>query len=481
MNRLNQKRTKVIIFYGIIFLSFYYFFTKCEPIMVCDPDDWTYISYIRLPFPLWGNWNPTKIFPETFMGIIGTFAARVFYPVVGDYLSTMTYTYAAVICTFILIYIVSADNLMARLIPNYEEHRFYSIIFFIALHFLFFKSQESKNIYMFTASNLNCFMNYCVPLWLNCFLAFKLISNDGIDVFINKKSTGAYILLIYLAIFSNMVVNIVFVAPGVYFFFRDLISFIKSKKVDIKRIAFYVYVILLEAICLVFEMNGGRADSLEFVLKEGIIEFINNTVINLKKINLFVLLGCIFISVLFIIIQKKKQGLSKDKLGVIILSFIICLMYISLLYIRIGQNKILRSENIAVVFVYLALFITIEFSYLLCNINSPVNFEKLISFLLIVCIVYGGRHIYKSSFSYYRSRQDVCYAVNSNIINQYVNAELNGDYNFKLILPESGLGEYSFTASRISKTLYYHGITNVWMQPEQIQTSDFSYFYEGVY
>lgn len=33
-----------------------------RPIMICDPDDWTYISYIRQAVPLWGAWNPAKIF-----------------------------------------------------------------------------------------------------------------------------------------------------------------------------------------------------------------------------------------------------------------------------------------------------------------------------------------------------------------------------------------------------------------------------------
>ena len=59
-----MKKSRFInfLFFGIaITLIMYVFFVNIKPIMVCDPDDWTYIGYIRKPIPIWKDWNPAKV------------------------------------------------------------------------------------------------------------------------------------------------------------------------------------------------------------------------------------------------------------------------------------------------------------------------------------------------------------------------------------------------------------------------------------
>lgn len=93
MKYINNKRDGIIyscflILMGALLLIHY---ICIRPIMICDPDDWTYISYIRQAVPLWGAWNPAKIFPETIEGLLGDFAAFVIYPIVGKYGYAMSY------------------------------------------------------------------------------------------------------------------------------------------------------------------------------------------------------------------------------------------------------------------------------------------------------------------------------------------------------------------------------------------------------
>lgn len=56
---------------GAIFAFLFVFFARVHPLMLFDTDDWQYISYSRHAVPIWGDWNPTRVFPETVMPLAG--------------------------------------------------------------------------------------------------------------------------------------------------------------------------------------------------------------------------------------------------------------------------------------------------------------------------------------------------------------------------------------------------------------------------
>lgn len=71
------------------------------PIVPFDTDDWCYMGYYRLPIPIWGDWNPSRVLPEVMMPYVSIFAARVIYPLTGDYIGSITWMYAFVVTAFI--------------------------------------------------------------------------------------------------------------------------------------------------------------------------------------------------------------------------------------------------------------------------------------------------------------------------------------------------------------------------------------------
>lgn len=155
----------------ILFWSFWVFFTYVRPIVVSDIDDWTYISYVRNAYPIYKNWNPTKVLPETITGIIGFFAVYVIMPICGDYTLANTYCFAFVTALFVTMYIVGIVK-WTKFYFNYGN--FTSIIlaiFFASVHFLIYKTKDIGNSYMFAANDLVCYMNYLVPL-IFAFLLF---------------------------------------------------------------------------------------------------------------------------------------------------------------------------------------------------------------------------------------------------------------------------------------------------------------------
>lgn len=102
-NKHIKKREKYtfILVQLIIVIFLIYFFTKLCPLIVFDCDDWSYLYTFRLPIPMWKSHNPTRVMPETLMPLAGWLAARIIYPVCGNYVYAVT-AISAIIITFMI-------------------------------------------------------------------------------------------------------------------------------------------------------------------------------------------------------------------------------------------------------------------------------------------------------------------------------------------------------------------------------------------
>lgn len=311
----NNDAIVLDIYVLVIFISMFVFYTSIKMLTISDPDDWTYISKIRIPFPSLNEYNPAKVLPETIMGLCGYFAAYVIYPIIGDYTWSMTLVYASIVSFAIAVSIVCVCTLIKFLLQcNIWTSISGSLVFFL-LHFIIFKAGESNNNFLFTASNLNCFMNYTIPL-LSCFIMVMLIFKKYINcengkpyyLCSDKKTTiiGLMILWSYLNIFSNMICNIILVAPITFLFLRNALIALKRKSINKKFFIenyMYEYVLLLEMICLFFEGNGNRAASFEV----NWMSAIENTLHDLKGIvgiiDKKIIVLCVLIVVLSLIVH----------------------------------------------------------------------------------------------------------------------------------------------------------------------------------
>ena len=89
-NSIKQKEGRVpelITVLGMsigIFVFFLIFFYKIHPIMLYDMDDWQFSSYSRIPVPIWGDWNPTRILPEISVTAVSFLGRILFYPLMND-------------------------------------------------------------------------------------------------------------------------------------------------------------------------------------------------------------------------------------------------------------------------------------------------------------------------------------------------------------------------------------------------------------
>ena len=87
-----MKRKNIAFIYQIIiFIFLIFYFTQISPLQPFDADDWRYIGSMRLPLPLWGAWNPSRVLAETLMPLGGYIAAFIIYPFTNNYLFSLSF------------------------------------------------------------------------------------------------------------------------------------------------------------------------------------------------------------------------------------------------------------------------------------------------------------------------------------------------------------------------------------------------------
>ena len=272
----NKELIVNILYYAVIFLFLFVFFSVINPLVLLHTDDWIYISFHRHAVPIWDFWNPTRVFPEVFMPLCGSIAAYFIYPLSGNYLQSVTWVLAAVVSLFISIYLF----LFGRVLNKKYNQPLYKVLLystlFLIFHFLIFRSAPSDNNYLFFSRDVTNYFYYMIPDILNCSLILYFMLDDVLDDGYNKLKTGVYkkhpirygllLLVIYMALLSNLFSSIILAAyvgsqllGELYRALRKRISF----KACIRKNSFRLTFILSWIIVQVFELNGQRAKLLQ--------------------------------------------------------------------------------------------------------------------------------------------------------------------------------------------------------------------------
>lgn len=113
-----------LVWYLGVFGFLFVWFTQIHPLVVYDADDWTYLAYVRSATPIWGDWNPAKVFPETVMPFFSTVAVYTLMPLLGDYILAQTVMHALVVSISITVYVFCFTELVKYPgFPNQYQRR----------------------------------------------------------------------------------------------------------------------------------------------------------------------------------------------------------------------------------------------------------------------------------------------------------------------------------------------------------------------
>ena len=470
MKRFIKNNKNILLFGLVIFLFVYIFYTNVHPLVIFDADDWTYISEPRSFIPLWGIWNPAKLFPETLMPLCGSIAAYLIYPFTNDYIGSFTIITAFLGAIIISIYICMFTKYIKK---RFELNDFISIsigILFFLIHFLIFVVGTNNNQYMFLTHNVNCFYNYLIPNLLCFILIFYLLIND-IDYSINFPKNikyGMLLFCIYIAIFSNLYCNIVLgVYSGSLIFYR----FIKKKKgISITKFFkdnFLLFlIIILWIVALVFELSGGRAELQHkgdyFLLVKDCLYYLKEMILHGMNRNLLISFIIVFLAFLITIVRNKDKKENLDVYITITISLIVITIYMILVSAKVGPEYILRVEDTFGIYAFGIIFIIICLTYLF------KTYPKLVIVLPILVVFFLVE--FNSNYKTFKETNssninpNICKQVGEDVINQIIEADKNGDNNLELHVPYANTGDNwphsTYIGKRISKTLYKHNLIN---------------------
>ena len=228
----NVAASYKIVFAVLVFLFFFIFYAVIHPLIPIDLDDWSYIIKNRIFLPIWGAWNPAKVFPEFFYPLMSSIGAYVIYPLNNDYLQSQCIIHAIVVSMSITGYTLSFLHFVRSKFSISSSTAYMLTILFLMLHFLIFRTEETNNIYMFYANDVNCYYNYIIPDLLCASLVLSLLSKDWLkDKIMPTFKNSIIIVLLYLAICSNLYSSIIL---GGFIVSNILIDLIRCYRVDKK-------------------------------------------------------------------------------------------------------------------------------------------------------------------------------------------------------------------------------------------------------
>ncbi len=477
-----------MVFIAITFLLFFMYYFKVSPIVPLDTDDWYYMGYYRYPVPLWGNWNPSRVLPEIMMPNVSIFAALVVYPILGDYISSMTFTYAAVMALLLTITLYS----LYKVFFKYSTNRVFSlllIIFWTAIHFTIMVKGSTGNFWLWRSGSANCYFFYTIPALLNESIVLYCMYHEN-----QYSRFSLFILLIlgYFGIFSNLFPAIILAAYGGVQLLFAFVYAIKTKFNDkkiLKNQFYHIYVVVLFFISAIFELSGGRASGYPGFRFAATFQHLTNCVSNFNKISVLSIVVLLLVSV--IVFRGKNNEQSEKPETIIVLGMLLCfgivLVFEILLCAKSDASYIIRDDvQIAILF-YLLLAVLI----FAATVYSKALETQLLFAGTAVAIVINGFVLLGYNHDFYAPTNraglspEMCKKIDEDIVSQVVTAADHQQWDVIVDVPSFNsadnwpIANYAGGRGYISYSLWRHGLISypifVQIHPTESKNSELGF------
>lgn len=474
-----NRRLPWAAFFLLIFAFLFLWFSRIHPLIPFDGDDWSYLAYVRPATPVWGAWNPAKVFPEIVYPFFSTVAAYLLMPLTADYITAQTLMHAFVVSAAITGYLWCFANLMRRVLSCSRITAAVLCTLFFALHFLVFRTGEENNLYLFHTVSVNCYYNYLLPILLNASCVMLLLANPKADAFLRSgraEILGLVYVLVYLAIFSNLPASGILAA---YAGSCILCSALRQGRrlrlrAFLKENRFYLGVLLAWLVSAVFELSGGRAGSAMaggslasrlvttcFLLKSALLES-NRLFLALSAVTVLAALVCVLFGGGFRRLEPKLRAV----LAALVISTAAIFVYMILLCAAVGPAKITACEYLFVLYFHILLLVMLALGYLVGRFPRLSLVMPLLTLFLVSVINTGGNTFHEPNTCGLPPERSG--AVSRYLVQQLRQADARGQQSILLRLPQFTADPENgdnwpctlFLMERVPETLYAHGVTS---------------------
>lgn len=493
---MNERRKKLCqgLFYLGIFGFLFLWFSRIHALVVFDADDWTYLAYVRATTPVWGEWNPAKVFPEVVYPFVSTLAAYLLTPLTRDYITAQTIMHALVVSLAITGYLWCFSRLLRRSFPVSRLSASLLTALFLLLHFLALRGQERGNQYLFYCVDLNCYYNYLLPELLNASLVMCLTANPRLQTFLTRgapAARGCFAVAVYFAIFSNLPASGILAAYAGSTVLVSLLGILrrKSPKGFWRENGFSLLILAAWLVSAVFELSGGRAASAGSSTPLYYRLFLS------AKYLAGVLLECsrLFqVSVCLILLgfcagalaARKKGAPVCPWLGTLLIAGAAMGVYLLALSAAVNPATIRRSENLFGLFFLGSVCLMGMLAFLVSRYPKMLLVLPLLTVFLLSGVDTREDTFLESNFA--GLRPALCAQVSRDLIRQMQAADEAGASQVELRVPvyvsdpqtQDNWPHSLQLMSRIGDTLYAHGVIHRHIQVKPVADPDMNARYQ---
>lgn len=484
------KKTFENALWVVLFAGLFYFNFCVHPQVILDYDDWSYVSYLRIPIPWPTFWNPSRVLPELLMPLAGFAGSLVYrlFPSLG-YIMAETLVFSVIITAFEFVYVFMTARFIVQRFSLSRCYGVFVAVMFLLMHFWAFRTEQTGNEYLFRTTNLTCCFFYLIPVLLNYISVFVLEKNRELlkdflsaDDWIKKLFM---LILLYFSVFSNLFANVII---AVYAFIRIVLSLFERRTADKRKniIAFlkensvYFLILLMWVVSLMFDAFGGRAkvsygtiDSYGKVLFEPesikqIFGSFGSVLRGMNKLFAIISLLTIISAVLMLLfdLKAKREGSRQRVVFAVILlvSQLLITVYVVLLSLVVYSEYIYRSDVLITVFG--SFFIILCFAVVYVSTKLKAGVWPVI----VICIVAAvfcntPGNTFKDSYSIdITLSPEKCIAVSQDLVDQVIAAEANGQSEMDLyVMLTIDMGcqnwpQCSYMQDVFKTTMVRHGI-----------------------
>ena len=475
----NKKRILNVLTIIIIFLALYIFFTQIHAMVLYDGDDWSYLSYSRYPWPLWKNWNPTRILPEVLMPIAGFISAYIVTPFTGDYVNSVTYTSAFLVSALITIFFALVGIYTVKVLDLPKEKICIFMLLLLLCSFGMFKVNGKDNLYLFHSVNLCCYYYYVISGLLNITLVLYMMIHEDFSksfALFSPIKQGLIILLVYLAICSNVLHSQVIAIYAGFEILRSLMrkelfsknGFFYTIVSSIKRQKLFYGIVVFWITALWFECNGGRAGKWNTEVKFFDLPFKKSlkgvmTGFKYNRFFQYFVILVIVVAVIALLLSKDRKSLCPLFLKNIAKN-IFCLFFVVVYLILLGaklNGGYVGRRDVQITFVFFVLIIlSLLMGFIIKRFRTSSAVVPILIFFALILSLHGRWEFKESNMR--NLNPETCKIVDRHLIKQIQIADMAGKKEFLLTVPKGDDRDNwphpKYMGANIVRTLYRHGL-----------------------
>lgn len=477
----------------LLFIGLFIFYSRLVPIVPFDTDDWCYMGYYRLPIPIWGDWNPSRVLPEVMMPYVSIFAARVIYPLTGDYIGSITWMYAFVVTAFISILCVQLYHLAESLGTSKTVAILLTILWGL-LHFALLAGNAAGNTWLWGSTTATNYFYYAIPALLNEAIIIYLIRKKGTALSLPAKILLC--ILCYFGVFSNLFPAVILPAYAgidILFSFWKWLSAPKDKKSSFLKLIrnewLNLYICILFLVSAIFEMSGGRAEDFSGYKFKEVADSLQLVVKNANKWSLMSLLILVACSLIIVFKKGNSKSVNRERISTVVAyvgSFLVVLVFDILLCARTCAWYIQRQDVlIGIVFYVLLALFSLTCWMFTVSLRKKLNYVVWIVCILLNVLVFGkyNRNFYQPTNTLGIS-PDICRQIDEDILCQITDEVSAKKNQMDLHVPQFTNADNWPIATyaggpygRFSYTLWRHGIIkksiNITVVPDQAKNTEY--------